>query len=864
MCVNDIVRSGAIAIVLLAGCGRSNVIDSYYPPDEPIPSSEVCDGLDNDLDGEVDEDFKGTGGAYVHDEHCGSCLSPCGTDEITLESACLDEGSGPFCAATGCADGYVVSNAFACVDWGARMCKECLEDEECGNFDGARCVEIDAEPRCTVDCVQGECPEGYVCDAEQLCAPPSGSCQCSPGDNYSMFCEMPVDEGICFGTALCEDGVLGECEGSDEICDGVDNDCNGTVDDPYVNEYGGYSEDIHHCGGCGIDCTENPLPVDELICGGPATDPVCAMLCADTLDGVDVGDMVDADLLIATGCECLVLSLDDDPGPALAPPEEVDANCDGADGVVIESFYVSPDGNDSGPGSPKNPKATVTAAVEAAFESLTTSTPRPHVFVSAGSYGELVELREGVLIHGGYSPDFLTLDPASYVTEIYAPEYDADWGGAALVGDGVGMVDETLVEGVRVTGASAPGPDLPSIAVYLRNCGETLEIRDSTIQSGDGVDGADGADGEAGETPGGSGGNGEEPRGAVEDGDHDCTSSSANTVAGGAGQSHTCESTATDGGDGGDSQCPEGVGGVQESGQDGESTLGAPGGDGGSGGYDCHGPFAYEGPCPFSICCGLADFTVPYEYEVADDGEPGSSGMDGDPGQGCSDALGSLSQGEWDPVAGSSGTKGTPGSGGGGGGAGGGALIDWYNDDCEFADGLGGGGGAGGAGGCGGTGGQPGTSGSPSLGVVVIFEGLGPFPDDVPVLEGLAIHTGPGGEGGNGGVGGDGGQGGSGGIGGELEPEEQITPTLAGSSSGGHGGHGGPGGSGGGGGGGCGGSTIGIWLDTGPEYVPGAAAAYELMNDFFLAPAGQGGSGGGGSAAGEDGDDGEAIDVHEV
>jgi hypothetical protein len=853
----NIVRQIPLYLVLVAACAKTDVDRDLLPVQEPVPMEEVCDGVDNDLDGQVDEDFKNTDGAYVHDDHCGACLNPCGTDEITLAAACLEEEHGPFCGALECVAGYVISHTHACVDWAAQMCMPCLEDEECGNFDGARCLELEGEPVCTVECAGGECPAGYVCGDDDLCRPPSGSCQCAPGDSFTMFCEIPIEEEICYGTALCDDGVLGECEGSDEICDGVDNDCNGTVDDPYVNEYGGYSEDIHNCGGCGIDCTENPLAEDELICGGPATDPVCAMLCVDTLDGIQVGDMVDADLVIATGCECEVLSLEDEPGPALAPPEDVDANCDGADGVVIESYYVSPDGNDSGPGSPQNPKATITAAVEAAHESLSTSAPRPHVFVSAGSYAEVLELLDGVQIHGGYSPDFLALDPASYVTEIHAPSYDDEWGGAALIAVGIGVENGTLLEGFHVRGASSPGPDLPAFGVYLRNCGDLLEIRDSTIESGDAVDGDDGTDGQAGDTPSGAGGNGEEPRAAAESAGHEGLESDVNE--GGPGQDHYCGFTNVSGGGGADSSCPGEIGDYQPAGEDGEGTVSAPPGDGGSGGYDSNGPIV-DG----QVYCGLADFWVPFEYEVAADGEPGSPGPDGDAGQGCNDALGAIELGAWEPDLGTEGTEGSPGSGGGGGGAGGGARMDWHDDDCEYADGLGGGGGGGGAGGCGGSGAQPGTSGSPTVAVLVMFEGLGPYPDDVPLLDGLTIVTGSAGEGGNGGVGGSGGQGGNGGVGGELEPEEQITPTLAGPTSGGQGGHGGAGGSGGGGGGGCGGSSIGIWLDTGPVSVPGAAAAYELMNDFSLGPAGQAGIGGGGSAAGEDGDDGEVANVLEI
>ena len=45
------------------------------------------------------------------------------------------------------------------------------------------------------------------------------------------------------------------------------------------------------------------------------------ILCADEVDGVQVGDHLDADLDIANGCECVVGAIDDTPdgGPMATP-----------------------------------------------------------------------------------------------------------------------------------------------------------------------------------------------------------------------------------------------------------------------------------------------------------------------------------------------------------------------------------------------------------------------------------------------------------------------------------------------------------------------------------------------------------------
>jgi hypothetical protein len=333
-----------------------------------------------------------------------------------------------------------------------------------------------------------------------------------------------------------------------------------------------------------------------------------------------------------------------------------------------------------------------------------------------------------------------------------------------------------------------------------------------------------------------------------------------NTVQGGAGRTLSCGSTDVSGGDGGHARCPNDFNTVQEAGKSGHGASGTPGGAGGAGGWDNRGPmYDYEG-CPEPICCGLAHFLVSEDHETAQDGAPGGAGQDGTAGYACDDPLGSLTGATWIPGTAHSGFDGTPGAGGGGGGAGGGSLIYWDAFECAFEDGLGGGGGGGGAGGCGGEGGEPGSSGGPSIALVVTYGGAGPFPSTTPQVVDVTLRAGVGGHGGRGGTGGDGGLGTPGGAGGGLEPEDKVTPTLAGPSSGGHGGHGGAGGGGAGGGGGCGGSSVGIWLDTGPLSFPGAWTQYGIYNEFDLNGGGQGGLGGGGSTSGQDGLDGEVED----
>jgi hypothetical protein len=830
-------------LAALAGCGRSPMRppDGREASEVPTPEPEICDGFDNDLDGMVDEDFRDSTGRYTHQDHCGQCNLGCdGAVANALETQCGLVADVPRCVAAACLSGDRRTQEGRCVAEDAYLCLECLEDAECGGFDGALCGSIGGELRCSIRCGSDPCPSGYVC-GDGLCTPPGGSCSCGPGDYFDLSCNMETPDGEpCLGTARCIDGVLSECEGTAEICDGIDNDCDGEYDEDFRDELGAYSVDDRNCGMCGVDCTESPIPQGDLVCGGDPYYPICHLLCPDTLDGIQVGDELDADLIIANGCECTLSSTVDLAGPEGASGEALDVNCDGADGDVRRSLYVAPDGNDANPGSYMYPVATIAEALRRAVESLDTDTPKPDVYVAAGTYIEALTISDGVRIHGGYRKDFLSLDSDSYLTVLIAPDWEATPGGAALVVDEGGRT-ETVVEGMRFIGATPALPGEPAFGAFLRTPGANLALRNLEIQSRNTLPGTNGRNGPAGVGPTVAASAGDPPRAAVEDSAHNCINSTANVVEGGEGGSNLCGGVNVAGGRGGGASCPVFYE-FQPAGEAGNAAgTSTPGGSGGSGGWDCEGPVLGD-PCPSWICCGLADFTVPLEYRLADDGRNGSSGVAGSRGTGCTSPLGTLDGALWVADRPTEGGDGGPGGGGGGGGAGGGAAMTWYP----------------GAGGCGGVKGSPGTSSAPSVGIVISYEWPGSPPSVAPAVtfENVTVVTGHGGRGGRGGAGGDGGEGGLGSGGGDNPIELRTTPTLAGPTKGGHGGKGGNGGPGGGGGGGCGGSSVGVWAILRGAGDPGIELAASRGCTFELGEGGIGGSGGGGSAPGGDGTDG--------
>ncbi|NOY93275.1 MAG: hypothetical protein GXP55_18980, partial [Deltaproteobacteria bacterium] len=491
----------ALGLCLLLGSlpacgGRTELnedLDSSAPV-LPIPRPEVCNGLDDNLDTAVDEDFRDEQGRYVDDANCGGCGRACAPGPHALDAVCAVLAETPTCVATACEPGFALSAGGDCVDPFDHLCLPCVEDADCGAVPSARCVEFAGERRCSASCDSG-CPAGYSCDATLGCVPAGGSCACDPGDAFTLACALTDPEGaLCVGSSRCESGVLAECTSYEEVCDHVDNDCDGRVDNGFADERGAYILDVHNCGECGVDCTESRIPEGDLVCGGDPFAPSCVLACPDAADGLQPGDRIDADRDIGTGCECRLSSLSDEAGPVGAVGEALDVNCDGADGIVIESFYVATSGDDAGPGSPTRPLASIDEALRRAAESLLTDAPRPHVFVASGAYTETLHLPDGVKLHGGYRPDFLALDPSGFRVDVRAPADTDAPSGAALVVDGAGRTP-TLIEWVELLGRDATTPSSASIGALLRDPGPELTLRDLGVRAGAAGAGVAGTDG---------------------------------------------------------------------------------------------------------------------------------------------------------------------------------------------------------------------------------------------------------------------------------------------------------------------------------------------------------------------------------
>ena len=213
------------------------------------PRDEVCNGADDDCNGEIDDGFE-VGAACEGVGACGAgaveCRSPVATRCSTEPGGSGDEAAAERCNGA---------------------------DDDC---DGATDEGIGVGE----DCV-GRCgPGARECDAEErlVCSTDPGGSESEPRDEVCNQrdddCDGAVDEGFGLGGACDGEGACGaglfECsddagrvcssdvggsasEAGEEACNGVDDDCDGLVDEDF--EVGAACEGVAGCGEGRTECT---------------------------------------------------------------------------------------------------------------------------------------------------------------------------------------------------------------------------------------------------------------------------------------------------------------------------------------------------------------------------------------------------------------------------------------------------------------------------------------------------------------------------------------------------------------------------------------------------------------------------------
>lgn len=481
-----------------------------------------------------------------------------------------------------------------------------------------------------------------------------------------------------------------------------------------------------------------------------------------------------------------------------------DDDCDGIDGDLDGGIFVSTTGQDlDGCGLDHAGVAqpycrTITYGIGQAF-----TAGLSYVYVQAGGYDEVVVLRPGVHVYGGYDVTWRRAGRGQGAhTVTVTGGLDAGTGQYLTVRahdlDVPTTVADLVLVGPVATGTLPDGSGHSSYVVHASNS-SGLQLERVTLQGGTGASGTTGGAGLDAPTvdpvAGMSGGGG----GAANETTDSCNDSSRGAA--GTRGTNTCSGGLSPNGGAG------GTGGTMDTrceflnwnynatagnaGANADQWATSDYGYRGGGGYAATGDYT-SGP-----------------------GGHGNSGrvQNGAAGGGGTGAF--LLGLYWYARAGSGGGLGQHGGGGGGGGGSGGS--DWGIDS------YGAGGGGGGSGGCAARGaGGGGGGGGGSFGVFAVASTV--------TLVDCVVVRGQGGAGGGGGTGGRGQSPGSGGGGGTANGD---------SAAGGNGGRGGHGGHGGGGGGGAGGSVYAFFTYGGTIVRSGTT----------VSSGGAGGGGGGGASA---------------
>ncbi|TNF35663.1 MAG: hypothetical protein EP329_06025, partial [Deltaproteobacteria bacterium] len=656
---DDLAENGTACEVSVGGVGacpgfkRCGGVDGWVCQG-PTPEPEACDFIDNDCDGETDETFK-SDGQYASFEHCGTCNSSClnGFPGAAL-TQCQVGGAIPQCVVVLCEPGFIKLNDFQCIPDVVNLCEACSSDDNCIGQDSA-CVTLSDGKFCAKGCAgAGDCPTGFSCQevgaSSKQCVPTTGVCSCGASTiGLSRACSETVSPA---GQPSYTCAGIETCGASGwGACALPSEECDG-----FDNDCDGQIDEnfkdaqgrYNQVANCG------GCGISCLALSFTHASPVCdtsgggAPQCGYDCDG----SWVDVDGL--PGCECLPSSSTDYPD-ALG----TDADCDGIDGEIDKGVFVAKTGSDSASGELDDPLRTIQAGIAKAV-----SLNRRDVYVATGVYVESISLKNGVRVYGGYSPSFRERDVEVHEAAIIGDVPTAALPGAVNVISVGGTASKpTGLDGFTVFGTNNPDDGGSSYAVYMKNAGQYASITRNLVIAGDGGAGTAGNDGANG--TGGGNGNAGQRACLVGTGTGSCPSGASQTsrIGGSGGTNAACSGTG--GGKGGDSDLPNAPSEIKTTTQTPAAicygTGGAgPAGDGGEAGWDER--IGYTS-------CGIC--SSPSTHPVAGgDGDPGGNGANGGAAASCSSGGGAVgSDGLWHANDAGNGKIGANGGGGGGGGS---------------------------------------------------------------------------------------------------------------------------------------------------------------------------------------------------
>ena len=212
--------------------GHIQCKDGNAACDGASATTETCNGADDDCDGATDDGFL-SGGLYLSDDNCGVCGNNCAGAVPHGIASCQIISGKPSCAVAACDPGYWKESAKDCVATAVFSCSACAVDADCG---GDPCEGGYCRPVCSDD---APCLYGYVCTAVgslSTCQPKSGSCSCTPANGATVQqCVVSNAFGTCVGEQMCNPAsgwsVCSAATPKAELCNGEDDDCDGGTDE---------------------------------------------------------------------------------------------------------------------------------------------------------------------------------------------------------------------------------------------------------------------------------------------------------------------------------------------------------------------------------------------------------------------------------------------------------------------------------------------------------------------------------------------------------------------------------------------------------------------------------------------------------